>query len=417
MALRNRNGGYLVIGLEDKSLTRIPRTGREHEINFHVDVIQGIISRFSYPPFEISVKFGVIDGTDYPIIVVPEGVTVPVACKRDLADSSGRVLLREDGVYFRTLNANGTPSTSLAKAADWRDIVEICFDNRETDIGRFLRKHLGREVNLKGFVADGGIDQPSLRQRAITHISDSESFRQVALNTRLSGQEKEFAEKAGQYAVALVLDPTRPHDNSDTSFLNTVSGANPQYTGWPAWLDSRNFTDQASRPVKVERAWQALIWSYGRGFGAHADFIRMHAKGEFYLWRILQDDLTDKVPPYTKLDVALVVYRVAEILAVGLAFAKALDQPETSKLGFAFKWWNISGRELDSWANPMRMPPYGRRSFDNEVESYVELNANTPPQAVAPYVLEAVRDLLLAFDGFSISLAVVESIVTEVLRR
>lgn len=72
------------------------------------------------------------DGREYPVIVVPPGVRTPVATKRDLLEGQ-KVLIKEGAVYFRTLSSNGTPSTAEAKAADWRDIADICVENREAD--------------------------------------------------------------------------------------------------------------------------------------------------------------------------------------------------------------------------------------------------------------------------------------------
>ena len=71
-----------------------------------------------------------------------QGLRVPVAVKSALTDAVGNKLLSVGDVYFRTLNANGTPSSALARAQDWRDLLDICFEDREADIGRFLRRHL-----------------------------------------------------------------------------------------------------------------------------------------------------------------------------------------------------------------------------------------------------------------------------------
>src|SRR5271165_6465654 len=83
------------------------------------------------------------DGVEHPVIVVPDVVRVPVAAKPDLMNASRKTLIRLGDVDFRTLASNGTVSTAAARPSDWRDIMEICFDNRKADIGRFLRRHLG----------------------------------------------------------------------------------------------------------------------------------------------------------------------------------------------------------------------------------------------------------------------------------
>ena len=59
--------------------------------------------------------FGQRDGRVYPVIVIPEGVRTPVAAKADLVDQ-GKSLIRLGDVYFRTLAANGTPSTAAARS-------------------------------------------------------------------------------------------------------------------------------------------------------------------------------------------------------------------------------------------------------------------------------------------------------------
>jgi hypothetical protein len=150
LAIRNRNGGFFLIGFDDKTL--LPEqtsTPTDVQTIFHLDVIQALISKYASEPFEIAVGFGARNGQKYPVVVIPEGVRTPVAIKRDLPDPTNpnRSLIREGDLYFRSLASNGTPSTSLARPSDWATIIGICFENREADIGRFLRRHIsGRDI-------------------------------------------------------------------------------------------------------------------------------------------------------------------------------------------------------------------------------------------------------------------------------
>ena len=138
-AIRNRNGGYLVLGFNDA--TRAPDiyslSGNVEDL-YHIDKIQWLVSRYASDPFEIKVECPDRDGQQHPIIVVPEGVQVPSIVKRSLVAEGGKKLLEEGDIYFRTLLANGTPSSARLLPADWPDLLDICFDNREADIGRFL---------------------------------------------------------------------------------------------------------------------------------------------------------------------------------------------------------------------------------------------------------------------------------------
>jgi len=259
LAIRNRNGGLFLIGFDDESLLPdFDNKRSDVRAAFHLDTVQGLISRYASEPFEIGVSFGLRDDVEFPVIVVPEGVTVPVTAKRDLKDSAGTCLIREGDIYFRTLQSNGTPSMAKVRSGDWRDIMEICFENKEADIGRFLRRHLAGQ-NIEKFVAalsdlHGAAVPlpPSLRDRAEALLQDGKQRAQAAIAARDLKPDEAAALKGLAWSVALVIDPAKPAAVPDRNFLNTVAGANPQYTGWPVWLDSSRFQDQDALP-KVYR--------------------------------------------------------------------------------------------------------------------------------------------------------------------
>lgn len=140
LALRNYGGGSLVIGFDNDSLE--PDTNnvpQDVKAAFHIDVIQGLISKYASRPFEVTVEFPEREGQPYPVITVLPGVETPVAVKSDLR-SGDKTLISVNDVYTRSLRANNTPSTTKATWKDWPDILKVCFDNREADIGRFLRR-------------------------------------------------------------------------------------------------------------------------------------------------------------------------------------------------------------------------------------------------------------------------------------
>ena len=106
------------------------------------------------------------EGTPYPVIVIPEGVKVPVAAKAELVDpGTGDRLI---DVYFRTLRANGVASTSIARPEDWDNIIEICIGNQEGDVAKFLRRYFpefAAAIGGIGMVASSP-PSPDLKQRA-----------------------------------------------------------------------------------------------------------------------------------------------------------------------------------------------------------------------------------------------------------
>ncbi|MBZ9808105.1 helix-turn-helix domain-containing protein [Mesorhizobium sp. ESP-6-2] len=435
MALRNRNGGRLIIGFDDKALH--PSTdGRPADLHqaFNTDSINSIVSYFASHAFEVEVGFGERVEGRFPVLSVAPGVRAPVAAKRPLI-VDGKHLIRQDAVYFRTLNSSNVPSSSIAKHSDWPDIVEICFENREADFGRFLRRHLGPNqlemlieliTGLKsGAAVDEGVDFFRWDANSRSNILRSRTFELLRMNDRRRRQcfdSDEFreraqqVEKAGTWSAMLVIDPPFPDQDSSQKFFDTVANSNPQYTGWPVWLDSRNFHDEEFRPRKTDKGWDTIVLRPGRTWGAHADFYRIKATGEFYLWRVLGDDMSEHVEPSTVLDPGLMIYRVAETIAVGLAIAKGLERGEGTSLAFAFRWEKLQGRQIQSWTDPRRYySPHGQ-AYDDQAEGFVVIDAGTSPSAIAPFVQQATEELFAVW-AMEHPLNGIEQVVRRVLER
>jgi hypothetical protein len=249
---------------------------------------------------------------------------------------------------------------------------------------------------------------PTLKDRAYSlHAEGEEKLRSAITSRKLTDEETVVLNRVA-WSVAFVVNPAKSDAICDKAFLNAVMGVNPQYTGWPVWLDSRGFVDQAAHPHVIDKAWQAFIVSLKERWSAQADFMRFDPKGEFYLWRLLQDDLTDKVHPGTSLDPILVLIRVAEAIAVGLSIAKGLGWDEDARLGFAFRWAKLKGRQLVSWANPIVHVSRGHTAYTDDVTTYIEVPLDAPVSAIAPFVEESTRELFALFDGYAMPSEAVE---------
>jgi hypothetical protein len=418
LALRNRNGGFFVVGFDDGTLApdvaNEPQNARER---FHVDVIQGIISKYASDPFEIEVAWGERDGRHYPVIVVPSGVKVPVAAKRDLKDGS-RTAVRVGAVYFRSLASNGTPSTTEARPSDWADIVEICFDNREADVGRFIRRHLaGHDISsLLNFLGQPAPATPTLCDRALKLIDDGEArFQETITARKLSADERHMLDY-GFWSIGLVIDPPKTGEVPDQEFMTRIASSNPNYTGWPMWLDARYISNAESKVVKD--AFEYLIVSLSP-VSNHIDFARLDPKGEFFLHRLLQDDgVPRRIRPGQVIDPMLMILRVAEAMGVGIAFARALGWvPDQTTLGFAFRWHNLNGRRLTAWANPYSDIREGGVAHDETIESCVQFSLDTPLSALAQFVDDATKRLFAAFEGTRIPLRATEDLVKRLFER
>jgi hypothetical protein len=410
IALRNRNGGYLVVGFHDD--TMMPDVENEPDdvfTAFHADIVQGIVSKYASLPFEVLVGFARFQDRPYPVIKVPSGVTVPVATKRELTVPGGATILK-DRVYFRTLGSNGRVSSAPALASDWKDVVDICFDNREADIGRFLRRHLGGDTLTTLAQSLGTVQSPTMLEKLRSLMAENEERKDQSLASSEHGEDFAPYRDMGSWSVMAVINPPL-EGGSDMDFLNKIASSNPRYTGWPVWLDSRGFYDQKWRPRKINRHWETTIVS------DHVDFYRLQKTGEFYLWRVLQDDLTDKVKPKTKLDPILVIWRVAETLAVLLTFARELGAADDAELNVLFKWTGLEKRKLEAWSDWNRFISSWDPSYVNSEEGFVQFRCDTPINSIAPLIQKATDSMLASFGGHSLSEGVIEKIVQKVLER
>ncbi len=421
LALRNHGGGYLVIGFDNETLKPDSENApTDIRSAFHIDKIQGLISRFSSEPFEIAVEFPECNGQIYPVIVIPSGVKTPVASKSDLLLNEIK-LISTDDVFVRSLRANNTPSTTKASWKDWPTIVEVCFDNREADIGRFLRRHLSGLTpemvrDFTAAIAKGVKLETSVEDDLMQYLREGATrFNNVLVERAVSLPEH------GTWEIALILVGRVPAHSANREFLNLLDSNNPDYTGWPVWLDSRGFTDKNARPYVFEGVWEAFITAIGAGWNPHADFMRFDPKGRFYLRRALQDDISESPrspAPLSVLDFGLPIFRCAEAIAVGIAFAKAMGcDPENTVLAFAFRWTRLRGRELGSWAQPERFILPGRRAYQDEVTVFVNVPLETPLSALSEYVNQVVQQLYEVFDGYSLGKDVVENLTRQLVER
>jgi hypothetical protein len=170
-------------------------------------------------------------------------------------------------------------------------------------------------------------------------------------------------------------------------------------------------------PVVRDKGWEALIIAL-EGWSKHVEFLRFDPRGEFYLWRNLPDDFSDQIPPGKMLDPILVILRVTEALLVGLAFAKALGwKSEEARLGFAFRWTKLKGRQLEPWASSAVPISARGTAQDDAVTTFVELPLDTPESAVAPYVDQATRELFVLFGGYSFPSTATENWVRRLIER
>ena len=179
IALRNNNGGWLVIGFQNDGQPDLSNVPTDVKHAFQTDVIQSIVSRYSAEPFTVETQFVDVGGQSYPVITVPSGVMTPVAAKSDLAGGpNGKPLIRDHAVYVRSVNSNNTVSSTEGGRGDWNGL-RICFDNREADIGGFVRRHLAA-LNFETLAAlapafAGLVARPTTMDRVLQELNRGRS--------------------------------------------------------------------------------------------------------------------------------------------------------------------------------------------------------------------------------------------------
>ncbi|MHC5822672.1 MAG: AlbA family DNA-binding domain-containing protein [Nostoc sp.] len=419
IALRNNDGGIFLIGFNNDGSPDIQGAHPNPRESFHTDVIQFIGSKFCSQPFEVKIHYLEKDGQEYPALEIPSGFITPVAAKAGLKDEQGnKDLIKAHTVYVRSLNSNNTVSSSEPRCNDWERVINLCFENREADIGRFLRRHLGGVTPslLREFastITQGIQPEESIEDRLQYYLQESEErFNSVVEERSITLPQH------GTSQVALIIIGEVPLHSANEQFFNLLSFSNPKYTGWPVWLDSRGFFDQ-DQPYVYKGAWEALLVSLGLGWSRHIDFMRFDPKGKFYVRRALEDDMSVKNnAPMTVLDFALPVIRTAEAIAVSIEFAKAMGcEPEKTQLAFAFKWTSLQGRRLSSWANQERSIYLQGSAYQDEVLAFVNVPLETPRSALAQYVNQAVSPLFAIFNGFEQSIDVIEDLTRRLIER
>jgi len=444
IAMRNHGSGYVLIGFNndtgEPNTDNIPSNVRTL---FHQDTIQRMISNYSSESFEVKVHFPIRDGIEFPVIEIGAGVKTPIATKKPLKNSKGKLLFQENRVFIRSLESNNTPSTTEATWKDWPHIVEVCFDNREADIGRFIRRHLrtlppvllraisslvpqtgsnetGQEIahgQSEELVSLTPIQGKTTETMALEYLKEGATrFDTVVKERNLNLPDH------GSWEVSAVIIGTVPPHSANRSFLNLLDSSNPNYTGWPVWLDSRGFKEEGERPYVFNGVWEAFICILSSDWGGKdIDFWRLDPSGKFYLRRALQDDLSEsqQAPePMNQLDFGLVILRTAEAIAVALGFSKAMGCPiETTRISFAFRWTKMRGRELSSWANIERRIHHGNIAKQDDIISQVVVPLEIPSSAIAEYVYPITRTVFEAFNGVEIDISVIEDLTQRLIER
>lgn len=412
IALRNNDGGFLVIGIRDDGKPDDRELFQDIRATFHQDCVQGIISKYLTDQFEVTVHFIEHAGMERIVIEVPSGVRTPAFCRLNLPrlDEPGRLkgsLLRENVAYVRTLSSNGTPSTSEAQREDWPRLLEICFNNREADIGAFVRRQLsGMDVDATAsafFQILQQVKAPSAEKIADDLI---ESCLQHAASQVNVG----FPIDTGIREVAAIISGDFDRPELDRHFMQRLNGQTPQYSGWPPWTPLMVQMGPGAKATFISEGWQAYLED--PNLQIH-EFSRIEQDGKFYYLEKLHDDWHEG--RQKKLDFSNEIARVAEIAVTALSFGRIFCGNEaTNSMTFAIRWRGLSGRVL---INPLNRLSGMYASAQDEIVTHATIPIVTPPNAITPHVEKLIKPLIRLFGGETIPSNSVQTIVSRRLNR
>jgi len=432
LALRNFNGGRLLVGFDDQTQKPLPEVPSGISSAFQNDTLQLLVSRHASESFDVQVCFGELNGQRHPVIAVAAGVKTPVAVKTPVTDKKGAQILRKGPVFFRTLNANGVVSSAEAQPSDWPELMQICMDNREADIGRFIRRHLaGTDIrSLLNSLGDPNIEPKHPPDAEVIArqwlVEASQRFERALSNwpaMPYPGERPDISalSRIGAWEVALVISPPLAGLTANDDFYRKVASSNPGLSGWPVWLETRSHALEASRHRHIEGGWEALVVSRPSGFWDHLEFQRWEPRGRFYLRRLFDDDASAEARRAAIgqiFDLGRAASRVAESIVTGISIAKGLGcKEQETALNFAYRWTGLSGRALAFWASQVYFDPFPKRSADYSAQSFVSVPLSTAPTAITPFVVGAIEELAAKFDGFTMPNSAVEKSVQLFLGR
>ena len=349
IALRNNNGGFLIFGIRDDGSSDPHRYFQDVQATFDPETIQEIISRYSSERFEIAVHFVERDGFDRVMIEVPSGVRIPVMCRSDLPKlkiAGGPPigsLLHKDVFYVRTLNANGRASTSPATPQDVPRLMELCVENREADIGAFMRRQLaGIDITS----TTDSLYQILQAAKAPTADEAVDLFRKECGERFLSYTEQTPIPNIGFREIAGIITGEFEPPELTQEYLWRI-GNTPDKSGWRPFACLTSFGKYAPTP-RDEDGIQSFV--YEDGIFQICEFSRIESSGRFYLIEGIEDDLQhnqQNSPTRQRLDFAFQTKRCSDTLVKILHFAKAFcGQNSDCNLTFVIRWTGLKGRRL-----------------------------------------------------------------------
>lgn len=197
-----------------------------------------------------------------------------------------------------------------------------------------------------------------------------------------------------RFSTAIAIIPQIKNILTEETFLNTLLYSRSNLTGWPFWRDSRKNPNDQNRPkMDSKQKWHCfeIGETHNNTFQKSLSFWSIENSGLFYQERQLRGDFYEDEQPF--LSPKLIAIRAAEVIAIGLSFAKALRADEEAYLDFAFRWTGLKGKKLQL----MFGVPTDSSSTQDTYESFLRVPVIASSFSIPEYVYEATRGLFRLF--------------------
>lgn len=141
-ALANHGGGYIIIGVDDK--TRLPLGSPPPSLpRIDQEAVAGIVKRYLSPPFQIQIETVAKGGVGYPVVIVPSHGQRPVMAVADgpTGPKGQPVGVSQGRIYIR---ASGPQSVEIRTPDDWNALLDRCLSHRGDQLAKIMRQGLSR---------------------------------------------------------------------------------------------------------------------------------------------------------------------------------------------------------------------------------------------------------------------------------
>lgn len=333
-------------------------------------------------------------GRNYPIIEIEGFERTPYFCRSTKQDSTGKEVLRDGALYFRTDSAR---TVQIAGPSEWEKLIAICVQRRQDEfLGRFSalmeQMGFGKPSGPGGFPKARGDEALARLAREGVAVVEQELTRHDFPRAYFEGVHS----PAG--------DSRWPAD----LLLAAAERSKLHRSGWPIGVVLHG--ERGPRPTT--RGIEASIYSdvIRRSY----DYWRLDRDGGFYFARTYQEDSLDNAAPGTILWFDIRIWRIAETFEHAAALYRELGVSPSDPIRVHIRHAGLRGRLLTS-SDPMRNTFLERRSTEDEITWSGEVTQDQIKAQLKDLVRSVCEELYLLFDFFRPVDAVYDEILANYL--